>query len=76
MLKRIEKLPSSTGRELTVKDYIKGLGLVILLCLSETLPELKEIITGHDFGQYNEIVKIVFVMGAWFLQRWAKNNAK
>ncbi len=75
ILNQIQKLPSSTGWELKIKDYIKGLGLFILMFLAETLPQLKDILTGHDFGKYNDTVKIFFVMLAWFVQRYYKNNS-
>ncbi len=75
LLNQIQALPNSKESELKIKDYIKGLGLVLLMFLAETLPQLQEILTGHDFGKYNDAVKIAFVILAWFLQRYFKDNS-
>lgn len=75
LLEQIQCLPSSRSWQLKIKDYLKGLGLVLLMFLAETLPQLREIFTGHDFGKYNDAVKIAFVILAWFIQRYFKNNS-
>ncbi len=74
MLNKIEKMPSSSGWQLKAKDWIKGLGLFLLLVLSETLPYLKEIFIEHNYNYREATTRTAFVMVAWFVQRYAKNN--
>lgn len=73
-LEKVDKLPSSPKKSLVVKDYLKGLGLSALFVFAAVAPEIKQVVDGHDFGEYNEVIRFAVFMGGWLVQRYLKNN--
>ncbi len=74
MINKIEKLPDSPAMDFNLKDTIKAVGLTLLLLFSDSIPHISQYLTTHDFGQYNDLVKALFFIAVWMLQRFFKNN--
>lgn len=74
MLNKIETLKDSAKNDLSTKDWLKGLGLCLLVLLSLVLPDIKAAITGYDFGPWNDIISLLIFVATWLIQRYVKDN--
>lgn len=69
-----KNLPSSGPWQFRLRDLLKTLGIAILAAIGTNAPEIKAVLTSHDFGAYNDAVRIAIIVGVFVVQRWAKDN--